>query len=514
MTVSGGAVDGSLRVSGGTTSSPGELVDAARRQGDSVRVGRVGSTGVPALEPLVLVTENETTGFYPRCDVETVQRLVDELESNGVSLLDAAWVVDHESDRTTTPVPADGPLGVGTRRALGPCGWLEPTSVDDYSRYTGDLLVELPHLVGVVDDAGLLGRGRGDARTDRPLADDWRTAAAADGDPVVVVNGAESDDRVRADRLLLSSAPLTVIDPAVALADEVGATDVVVTVSRTDDLALKRVRNAADGYESATDVDIDIQVVATPDEYEIGEMTMLLEALEGNDRIEARRRPPGPSEYGLHGRPTLVHTPRTFAQIAALARDGPAGDAEDPGTRLVTVGGDVRASVTVEVATDAPLSTVTDAVDVDGTVKAACVGGVFGGFTPTLEVPASADGLAAEKLGTNGAVEVLTEGRCVLASAGTRATFAHENNCGRCVPCREGSKQLTDLLRDVYDGRYDRAKIEELTRVMESTSLCDFGVAAARPVATALERFADEFAAHADGECPSGACLEQREVHV
>ncbi|WP_394352038.1 NADH-ubiquinone oxidoreductase-F iron-sulfur binding region domain-containing protein [Halorussus amylolyticus] len=138
--------------------------------------------------------------------------------------------------------------------------------------------------------------------------------------------------------------------------------------------------------------------------------------------------------------------------------------------------------------------------------KLAVVGGQFGGLTRDLDVPASAPALRGAGLGTEGAVELFGDDACPVAVAGTRTKFAREENCGRCVPCREGSKQLTDLLREVYDGAYRREKLGELARVVGETSICEFGQAAARPVATAIAEFDAEFAAHADGRCPSGAC--------
>jgi NADH-quinone oxidoreductase subunit F len=476
-----------------------ELLDVARRQGESVRAREVGPTGVPELEPLVLLTDDETTAFYPDCSPDT---LSDVLRDDDISA-SASFSVSHDADQSGLPVPDDGPLSVGTRRTLDGCGWLVPDDVAGYREYADELGVDADSLISTVADAGLQGRGRGDARTDDPVGETWKQVADAAGDPVVVVNANEADEHARMDQLLLESVPLTVLDPAAAAAKAVGATDVVVYVNETDDLARRRIQQAAVAFDDETDVDV--QVVAGPDEYKAGEMTMALEALEGNDRIEARRRPPGPEEHGLHGRPTLVHTPRTFAQVAAHLREGSTGADEDPGTRLFTVTGDGARTATVELPTDASLSTLETAAGVDE-YKAACVGGVFGGFAPDLDVRASADPLADERLGTNGVVEFLADDRCLLAEAGSRAKFAHDENCGRCVPCREGSKQLTELLRAIYDGSYDSGKVAELARVMESTSLCDFGVLAARPTRTAMTHFESEFITHAGGSCLSGDC--------
>jgi NADH-quinone oxidoreductase subunit F len=176
------------------------------------------------------------------------------------------------------------------------------------------------------------------------------------------------------------------------------------------------------------------------------------------------------------------------------------------GTRLFTVAGDVDAPATVELSTGATLDAALPAVETVEGRKAACVGGVFGGLTRSLDVPASAPGLESARLGTNGVVELLGESTCMVALAGSRATFAREENCGRCVPCREGSTQLVGLLRDVYDGEFADGMLRELLRVVRETSLCGFGRDAARPVTTAMEAFETEFTAHAAGRCPAGTC--------
>jgi NADH-quinone oxidoreductase subunit F len=237
---------------------------------------------------------------------------------------------------------------------------------------------------------------------------------------------------------------------------------------------------------------------------------MALEALEGSDRLEARLRPPGPTAHGLFGRPTLVHTPRTLATVREVARRPESFDvdAADPGTRLVTASGDVDAVATVELPTSGTLAAAAAAVALDDGHAFACVGGRFGGLTDSLAVAPSAPALAAAGLGTDGGVEFHAEGTCPVALVGRRARLASEDNCGRCVPCREGSTQLTGLLRDVYGGDFDDDAIRELCRTMRVSSVCDFGRHAVRPTLTAMAAFETDFRAHADGRCPAGACAE------
>jgi NADH-quinone oxidoreductase subunit F len=181
-------------------------------------------------------------------------------------------------------------------------------------------------------------------------------------------------------------------------------------------------------------------------------------------------------------------------------------DAADPGTRLLTVAGDVVSPATVELGSGASLERIRDAVELTGTYKMACVGGMFGGLVRDLDVAPTAQSLRAAGLGTDGTVELLDDSRCAVATAGQRARFAATENSGRCVPGREGTKQLTELLRDVYEGHLETDKIRELGRVMRRSSNCRLGAQAPRPVVSALDEFEPEFRAHVDGNCPSGAC--------
>ncbi|WP_233560628.1 NADH-ubiquinone oxidoreductase-F iron-sulfur binding region domain-containing protein [Halobellus sp. Atlit-38R] len=485
------------------------LIEAARTSATDVPVVSTGPAGHPGLEPLVLCTIDDQTALYPNADVDDVPELVESLESGELPTAGASEVLRHEQDGTGLLSSKTGALAVGERRVLGSCGWIDSTDPTEHEFLTDDVAVDR------IADLGLLGRGRGDAATDAPVAKQWTTALETDGEPVVVVNANEADERARADALLVASVPFTVLDAATTVASHVDATELIVYVNETDDWLhehLHRVIEAGREY-----FDIVPTVVSGPDSYRAGEPTMALEALEGADRIEARRGPPGPASHGLYGRPTVLHTPRTFAQIYQALVDPSAFDEADPdpGTRLVTVTGDVEAPATVELPTGRPLSTITDAVELtagsaeqQGTLdfEAAVVGGQFGGFTADLDVSVEASSLRDASLGTNESVELLAESRCVVAEVGERAKFAAAENCGRCVPCREGSTQLLDVLREVYDGEYDAAGIRELTRVMERSSICDFGVETARMVASAVDEFESEFRAHANGHCPSKSC--------
>jgi len=459
-------------------------------------VTRVGSTGIDAIEPLLLVTSDGQTAVYARCPPHRAEDIAGRcLGAADQTAADPDAVVDHDPRAVDLPVGILGTHAAGTRRVLGGCGWRRPTEPTDHAEAGGFL--DPP--AATVLDAGerLHGRGWGDWCQDEPLAETWRTVRDA-GDAAVVVTA-----RGPADSLLARSAPFELLDGATALADAVGAETVVVYLDTEDERALSRVRTAVRRYPDAS---VTVDVATGPSTHRATEPTMALEAIEGTDRLEARLRPPGPDTVGLDGRPTAVHTARTMAHLArALRTDSPTD------TRIVTVTGDVDAPATVELPSDGTLATALDAVDAEG-FKAACVGGRFGGLTPTLDIAPSPSALTPEGLGTEGVVHLLGEDRCLVEFVGKRTSFAADANCGRCVPCREGTTQLAELLRDVYDGGYDPAAIEELVGVMESTSICAFGVEAGRPARTAIEAFDAEFAAHADGDCPAGQCFPPMET--
>jgi len=464
-----------------------------------VSVVEVGSTGVPALEPLVTVTSDGETAFYADCSPSALETVVANVtEESGVRAGNPDAVTEH--DRETKRLPdVDLPgLDVGHRRTLGAAGWRRPTDPEDHERAGG---FDVPGSTAVLDAAAdLTGRGWGDLCHDAALTGTWETARDADGEPVVVVNGHGNPT----DTLLLASAPFDVLDGATAAARAVGADSIIVYASNGDERAVETVREAAGTYPDPT---VAIDVVTGPAVHRAGEPTMALEAIEGNHRLEARLRPPGPESVGLHGQPTLLHTPRTLAHLAVTLRDG-----DGPDTRMMTVQGDVAAPATVELPESATLSSAVDAVAVDGEFKAACVGGRFGGLTRDLDVEVGPDALTAANLGTEGTVRVLADDRCVLEFVGKRTQYAADENCGRCVPCREGTTQLTELLRDIYDGAYAPGDIQELVGVMDRSSICAFGVEAGRPARTAIAEFESELQAHADGHCPANSCSAPAEV--
>jgi NADH-quinone oxidoreductase subunit F len=452
----------------------------------SVTVARTGPTGVGSVDPVVTITDGGETTVHTRCDPAGVEAIASAIEDGGLPRDGADAVIEHDPDAPAFPA-VDLP-GLGDRQVLAGSGWRRPADPADHTAAGGFVDAE----ESAVWELGVQGRGWGDWCRDEPLDPTWERARDAEGSPTIVVNAHGS----AADALLLESVPFEVLEGANAAAVALDADGVIIYASTDDERALERTREAVAAYpQPAAPMD----VVGGPPAYRAAEPTMAIEAIEGNHRLEARLRPPGPETVGLHGQPTLVHTARTLAHLALGIR----GDT--PKTRLVTVTGDVDDAATVELPPSATLEDALAAAEVEG-YKAACVGGRFGGVTDSLDVAATPERLSAAGLGTEGSVEILGEDRCIVHFVGERADFAADTNCGRCVPCREGTTQLGALLGNVHDGDYRPSKLQELQRVMERTSICTFGVDAGRPVRTAMESFESAFEAHAAGRCPTGAC--------
>ncbi|WP_435101965.1 NADH-ubiquinone oxidoreductase-F iron-sulfur binding region domain-containing protein [Halarchaeum sp. P4] len=471
-----------VRVAGTDASAVVEGVE-----GGDVPVVAVGSTGARALEPLLVATHDGESAFVTNASASDVEAAADALDDGGLPG-DADARVTHDAAPTSLPVP-DLEGFAGARSALARCGWIDPADPEAYDAAVGFSDADADAVLDAAE--GLHGRGWGDWSADEPVADLWAGVRERDDPAVVVVNAHGNPG----DALLLESDPYAVLDGATAAARAVGADAVFVYASEGDEAAVASARTAAD----AGDFDVPVDVVEGPAVYRAAEPTMAIEAIEGNHRLEARLRPPGPDVEGVYGDPTVVHTARTYAHLAGALHE------EASETRVVSVTGDVETATTLELAESETVAHAVEAAGVDA-FTAACVGGKFGGLTTDLDVGIAPDALAEADLGTEGTVEVLGDERCPVAFVGQRANVASETNCGRCVPCREGSTQLTELLRDVYDGTYDEAGIEELSRVMESTSICAFGRHVPRTVRTAMREFDEAFEAHAAGDCPSGIC--------
>ncbi|MEP7041102.1 MAG: NADH-ubiquinone oxidoreductase-F iron-sulfur binding region domain-containing protein [Chloroflexota bacterium] len=417
----------------------------------------------------------------------------------------------------------------GDQRLLAGIGVIDSTSIDSYRKaggYAGlTRAIEKLGPQGTIDeiaDAGLRGRGGGGYRT----ADKWRAARAAAGESkVVVANLIGADPTALGDRALAEGNPHLVLEGVLLAAFSTGASDAVIAVRRDWTVAIERLRAAIVAAEAAhlagylimgTDFSCVVRVSEGAVALVAGEETALLAALEG-DRGMPVIRPPYPTERGLGGAPTTVQNGETLAHAAWIATHGAKkfraiGSNDAPGTKLVSIYGRVAQPGLAEVALGTPLSEIVAfAGGGTGTTKAVFVGGPGGGAIADLGTPYDFAPLHAAGAGIGlGQFLVADADTCMVDSARFFLDYSAREACGKAVPCRIGTKRLVETLDRILAASprpNDLLLLRELSRKMTDTALCHLEARAPGPMLTTLDRFPDEYRAHAErGECLAGAC--------
>jgi len=420
----------------------------------------------------------------------------------------------------------------GEQRLLAGIGKLNPESLDAYQKaggYAGlkrALTEKSPDEVITEVFAARL-RGRGGAGF--PVADKWRAARSAAGDrKIVVANLMAADPTSLGDRTLAEGNPHLVLEGALIAAAAVGASEAILAVRRDWTLAIARLKQAVTDAEAAhlagylmlgTDVSVQVSVWEGSGAYVAGEETALIHALQG-DRGMPLIRPPYPAVQGLWGVPTVVHNAETLAHVAWIMSHGAAkfaavGPEEAPGTKLVTIAGAVKSPGVAEVAMGTPLSAIVKlAGGPTGTLKALFVGGPGAGALAADELAGTgydyaALGAAGAHIGS-GSVLVTDASACMVATARFLLDYSAREACGKAVPCRIGTRRLVETLDRILAATprpNDLVLLRELSMKVADTALCRLESLAPRPMLTTLDRFADEYRAHAErGVCLAGSC--------
>jgi len=384
-------------------------------------------------------------------------------------------------------------------------------------------------VVRAVADAGL--RGRGGAGY--PAADKWR-AVREQAAPVryVVANGYEADPGTVVDRTLMEADPHAVLEGIALAAFAVGAREAFLVVRADAALALARLTAARDAALEAgylgddvlgSGVSVEIDIRALEGGFVLGEETVLLKALEGKRGVP-EQRPPYPSQRGLFGAPTAVHNVATLACVPWLLTNGASafralGAPDFPGTVLVQLSGAVHRPGVAEVPTGTPLATVVEKAGggATGTLKAVLVGGPSGGFLPpdALDAPLTPAALeAAGAIMGSGSLVVLDEHACIVELATLMERFMNDESCGKCIPCRIGTRRLTEIGERFMEGRprpTDTALLLDLAADVRDGSLCGHGITAPNPLTSGMRYFQPEFDDHiVRGRCAAGVCKPLR----
>ena len=528
-------------VCGGTgcTSSNSEqiiekLQEEIKAQGleKEVNVIRTGCFGLCALGPIMVVYPEGA--FYSRVTVEDVPEIVSEHLLKGrivKRLLYQETVVD---DNTTKSLNETTFYAKQMRIALRNCGVINPENIDEYIAQDGyaalgKVLTEMTpqEVIDLVLASGLRGRGGAGFPTGRK----WQFAANSKAEQkYACCNADEGDPGAFMDRSVLEGDPHSVLEAMAIAGYAIGANQGYIYIRAEYPIAVKRLQIAigqARGYgllgknifDSGFDFDIDIRLGAGA--FVCGEETALMTSIEGK-RGEPRVRPPFPAVKGLFGVPTVLNNVETYANIPQIILKGAdwfrsIGTEKSPGTKVFALGGKITNTGLVEVPMGTTLREVVEeiggGVPGDHTFKAAQTGGPSGGCIPAklIDTPIDYDNLIAigSMMGSGGLI-VMDETTCMVDIAKFFLEFTVDESCGKCTPCRVGTKRLLEILNKITSGNgtlEDIDKMEELCYYIKENSLCGLGQTAPNPVLSTLKYYRDEYEAHVvEHRCPAGAC--------
>ena len=496
-----------------------------------VRVVRVGCMGLCDAGPLVVVSPDGV--YYQKVDRDGARRIVTEHLGAGrvVRELELAWNAPDGRRLVGREVPF---FAQQVKIALRNCGVVDPAAIEEYVARDGYLALEKALFEASADDvvadvksSGL--RGRGGAGF--PSGMKWQFVREAPGDEkFVVCNGDEGDPGAFMDRSLLEGDPHSVIEGMAIAGRVTGASRGFVYVRAEYPLAIERLGNALaaarragllgeDILGSGFGFDIEIRIGAGA--FVCGEETALLRSIEGK-RGTPQPRPPFPAQHGLWGKPTLINNVETWASVAPILLRGPKwfaaiGTGRSKGTKVFALAGAIRNTGLVEVPMGISLRTIVE--EIGGGIpsgrsfKAAQSGGPSGGCIPAAAADVPIDYESLQELGSimgSGGLIILDDRTCMVELARFFVEFLVEESCGKCPPCRIGTRVMLNLLDRITKGEAapaDLDTLEALGRHIQRTSLCGLGQTAPNAVLSTLRHFRAEYDAHVlEGRCPAGQC--------
>ena len=505
----------------------------AQGMDQEVRVVKTGCFGLCAMGPVVLVYPEGA--FYTHVTVPDVAEIVSEHIVKG-RIVQRLLHKEGDAAEKVTSLSDTQFYKKQLRIALRNCGAINPENIDEYigtGGYTalGRALTEqTPQQV--IDQIKLSGlRGRGGAGF--PTGMKWQfthDATAPDGVKFVCCNADEGDPGAFMDRSVLEGDPHSVIEAMTIAGYAIGAHQGYIYVRAEYPIAVKRLEIAIGQakeygllgkniFETGFDFDLELRLGAGA--FVCGEETALMTSIEGK-RGEPRPRPPFPANKGLFQRPTLLNNVETYANITWILNEGAdkfaaIGTKGSTGTKVFALGGKITNTGLVEIPMGTPLRTVIE--EIGGgcpngkKFKAAQTGGPSGGCIPAnlIDTPMDYDSLGAigSMMGSGGLI-VMDEDNCMVDIAKFFLEFIIDESCGKCSPCRIGTKRLYDLLTKITEGKgtlEDLTTIEELCNHIKASALCGLGQTAPNPVLSTLHHFRDEYIAHVvEKRCPAGVC--------
>ncbi|MFP4186871.1 MAG: NADH-quinone oxidoreductase subunit NuoF [Acholeplasmataceae bacterium] len=428
------------------------------------------------------------------------------------------------------------------RIALRNCGNIDFNDIEDYIANDGyfglaKALFEMSpsEAIDLVRQSGLRGRGGGGFLTGQK----WAFAYENESDEkYVVCNADEGDPGAFMDRAILEGDPHSVLEAMAICGYAIGSSQGYIYIRAEYPTAVKRLNHAIEEARERnllgqnilrTDFSFDIELRLGAGAFVCGEETALIRSIEG-DRGMPRLKPPYPAASGLWGKPTNVNNVETFANIPVIFTRGAAwfksiGTKESSGTKVFALGGKIKNTGLIEVPMGTTLREVIE--DIGGGIpnrkkfKAVQTGGPSGGCITINDIDTGIDFDRLTALGSmmgSGGMIVMDEDNCMVDVARFYLEFTVEESCGKCTPCREGTKRMLDIMDRICQGKgklEDLDTLEELGNMIRETSLCGLGQTAPNPVLSTLKHFRDEYVAHViDKECPAGVCRELTSFYI
>ena len=508
-----------------------ETLIAENSMADEIKVVKTGCFGLCAQGPIMMIYPDHL--MYTQVQPEDV----DEIFENHVKcgqVVTRLLAGNHEEGEVSNALESVDFFSKQMRVALRNCGAINPEDIDEYIARDGYLALEKvtgsmtpEEVIELIRASGL--RGRGGAGF--PTGVKWSFAAAQQvAQKYVCCNADEGDPGAFMDRSVLEGDPHSVIEAMAIAAYAIGANQGYVYVRAEYPIAVERLTIAInqareygllgkDIFGTGFDFNLDIRLGAGA--FVCGEETALMTSVEGR-RGEPRPRPPFPAVKGLFGQPTILNNVETYANVPVIILKGAEwfsgiGTEKSKGTKVFAVGGKIENTGLVEI----PMGTTLREIvfDIGGGVpngkkfKAAQTGGPSGGCIPAsqLDTPIDYESLIAlgSMMGSGGLI-VMDEDTCMVDLAKFFLEFTVDESCGKCPPCRIGTKRMLEILTRITEGKgvpEDIEKLETLARDIKAAALCGLGQTAPNPVLSTLRYFRDEYMAHViDKKCPAGVC--------
>jgi NADH-quinone oxidoreductase subunit F len=487
------------------------------------KLHKVGCRGFCARDVLVDITMGEQTSTYQYIEAKMVKRLVEEHVVGAKPVQE--WLVGEDyhtfHEKQEKVVLAD-------------LGKIDPESIEDYLKVGGYSATEkvlttmLPDgVIDTIKDAGLRGRGGAGFLTGVK----WSFCAANKTEQkYIICNADEGDPGAFMDRSIIEGNPHAVIEGMIIGGYAIGARTGYFYIRAEYPLAVQRLKTAIDqakekGYLGSnilgSGFDFELKIKLGAGAFVCGEETALIASIEG-ERGMPRAKPPFPANKGLWGKPTIINNVETLATIAPIINKGPEwfasiGTKTSKGTKVIALTGKIRNTGLIEIPMGMTLKEIIydigGGIEGDRLFKAVQTGGPSGGCIPQqhIDLPVDYEGLQSvgSMMGSGGMV-VLDETDCMVNIAKFFLQFTKEESCGKCIPCRIGTKRLLEILTRITEGegkKEDMELLQTLAEDVRDSSLCGLGMSAPNPVISTLRYFRHEYEAHINQKkCPAGVC--------